>query len=513
MDTPGSDEPIGGQDNRIYARVHNRGPATAYDVEVRFLISAPYHTVGDQASFDIYKIVFIDHIDPNSYADTYVIWHPAATGDPHNCVKVELRNLVSDNNASNNSAQKNFWVVDSTHHSPYTPQQFNFQVKNPLPKSTLVYFRAEGMPTAWTRTLTPAKLQLAVGETFSGRLDFKPDDPAPDCTNHDMQVTAWVPRGDTVVRLGGTHVRADLREQTLLRAGGKTAQCSPDLFDSRLPYVQRAADEYRKFWAQFPATAPTQTFVEGEPRGQRPCAVMVSEGCTAPPRPGEHVLVRYQDAAGNPVYHDVVTDAHGCYQDMYIAVEGGPWTMTTFYKGNQCAGPVRSGFGVNVPLPVTGDQDHDGLPDKDEIDGDADGDGIPNFLDPDSDNDGIPDGKEPPGDADQDGVDNVVDWDSNNNGIPDGKDPFPYRVCHHDRKLQHQMLGFIYVLWILAAVLLLMAFIIRRWGLALLAILLLLLAWLFTYWFCLLVLYWPAAWIWLIGTFLAYVVLRRSTGP
>src|SRR6185436_17619992 len=101
-DTPGPDQPRGGEDNRIYARVHNRGPATAYDVEVRFLISAPYHTIGDEASFDIYKIVFIDHIDPGHDADAYVIWHPAPAGDPHNCVKVELRNLVSDNNASNN---------------------------------------------------------------------------------------------------------------------------------------------------------------------------------------------------------------------------------------------------------------------------------------------------------------------------------------------------------------------------------------------------------------------------
>ena len=425
--TPGADQPRGGEDNRIYARVRNLGPGTAYDIEVRFLISAPYHTVGDEASFDLYKIVLVDHINPGQYVDTYVIWHPAPVGDPHNCVKVQLRNLVSDNNAANNGAQKNFSVQNATHASPYTAQRFDFQVKNPLPQPTLVYFRADGVPKAWTRSLTPLKKQLAVDQTFTGRLDYKPDDDAPDCTDHDMQVTAWVPRGDTLVRLGGTHVRAQLREQTLLRTSGKVAQCDGQLFEARQPYVERAVDEYRKFWAQFPPVTAA-TYEKTSVQVERPCKALVVNGCTAPSRPNEHLLVRYKDPAGNPVYHDVVTDAFGCYDDMYLAVEGGPWTITTLYKGSQCAGAAQSGFTAEVPLQMTGDQDHDGVPDKAEIDGDADGDGIPNFLDIDSDNDGVPDGQEPPGDADHDGVDNIVDRDSNNDGTPDGQDPFPYQV-------------------------------------------------------------------------------------
>jgi large repetitive protein len=45
------------------------------------------------------------------------------------------------------------------------------------------------------------------------------------------------------------------------------------------------------------------------------------------------------------------------------------------------------------------------------VQGDADGDGLPNHLGRDSDNDGIPDGKELRGDSDQDGLDEVVDPD------------------------------------------------------------------------------------------------------
>lgn len=51
--------------------------------------------------------------------------------------------------------------------------------------------------------------------------------------------------------------------------------------------------------------------------------------------------------------------------------------------------------------------------------GDADGDGIPDYLDPDSDNDGIPDATEGRGDADKDGLPNFIDLDSDNDGIPD----------------------------------------------------------------------------------------------
>ena len=47
--------------NRIYARIHNAGPATAFDFDVRFRVSEPYHTVGGEADFDTF--VGIKHVD------------------------------------------------------------------------------------------------------------------------------------------------------------------------------------------------------------------------------------------------------------------------------------------------------------------------------------------------------------------------------------------------------------------------------------------------------------------
>src|SRR5439155_9857797 len=133
------------------------------------------------------------------------------------------------------------------------------------------------------------------------------------------------------------------------------------------------------------------------------------------------------------VFHEVETDANGCYSDFYVAVSGGNWKVTSKYAGDHCSAPTQTDTTVAVEIPVVDDQDGDGMPDVKEVDGDADGDGIPNFLDPDSDNDGVLDGKEPPGDLDQDGIDNVVDTDSDNDGVPDGCDPYPYTPCHHTK--------------------------------------------------------------------------------
>ena len=51
----------------------------------------------------------------------------------------------------------------------------------------------------------------------------------------------------------------------------------------------------------------------------------------------------------------------------------------------------------------------------DIVDGDLDGDGIPNFIDPDNDNDGTPDSADT--DDDNDGILDMFDPDDDNDGI------------------------------------------------------------------------------------------------
>ena len=72
-----------------------------------------------------------------------------------------------------------------------------------------------------------------------------------------------------------------------------------------------------------------------------------------------------------------------------------------------------------IPDYLDTDSDNDGIPDAAEGTMDTDKDGIPNFLDRDSDGDGIADGIEKTGDADKDGKANLIDTDSDGDGIDD----------------------------------------------------------------------------------------------
>ncbi len=542
--TPGSEEPTGGEENRLYARVHNDGPATAYHVEVRFLLSAPYHTVGGAGSFDLYKIVYIDEIPPGAYRDAYVVWTPAGSGDPHNCAKVDLPNLINDTNPANDSAQQNFTVQYSNHSSPYDLVDFHFQVRNATKRPSLVYFRADGLPRGWAHQVIPAKKLLQPNETAVGELRMHPPITAPSCTDHEVELTAWTPRGDTLVRLGGTTVDAALRDRTLLSLGTLFGSCGGLAGGGKQPPPTRGptaglavapgdpADGHVFGWGQAQTTLPPPGYTRLSPEvvdaaeiehrrneaallptvreRPRPCGLIGAVGCTSPPRPHQTVLVRYRDPSGNPVYHQVETDSLGCYQDAYIVVEGGAWKATASFPGDRCAGPVRGTVGLTVPLAVTGDQDHDGLPDKDEVQGDADGDGVPNVLDPDSDNDGVPDGAEAPGDADHDGVSNVVDPDSDNDGVPDGSDPSPYHYCQLSRPARARALAACLALVLLAGLMLVASLFGKRWWLALLAAVLLLVAHLLAQGRCVDAFVRPAFFLMLVALAVAIVLWRRA---
>lgn len=90
--------------------------------------------------------------------------------------------------------------------------------------------------------------------------------------------------------------------------------------------------------------------------------------------------------------------------------------------GGQPSSPLPPPAGANI------DDDRDGIYSYEDGWRDADGDGLPGFLDADDDGDGIPTVVEGRGDADGGGIPNFLDLDSNDNGIPDaievGDDPY-----------------------------------------------------------------------------------------
>lgn len=463
---PVNEAPIAGEENRIYARVHNAGPGIAFDFEVQFHISASGHTLGDEADFDRYDSRMVGELLPGETQDLFVTWEPSTSTDAQTSIRVYLKRLTSDSNPTDNWAQENLTVIQSSQGSPYDMATFNFHVANPYPVPKLVYIRAEGVPDGWNHTIHPDKGFLKPGEGLSAEWTVHPPSHAPACTDHLIRLTAWTPRGDTLVRLGRATVNIDLRHRTCLT-----------LVTAAEPCVDASGSQTSS------ATTATMTLTQcltglaiDPVQPPKQCAIVHARGQTDPPRPNASILLRYRDPTGNPVYRTVTTDPDGLYQDTYGVVEGGMWQVTAFYPGDPCAGMGKIDSDLQIPLDQTGDQDGDGLGDSDEIQGDADNDGIPNHLDKDSDNDGIIDGNEPLGDADGDGLDNVIDADSDNDSIPDGEDPVPYEpgvcACTPTSTYVSHLLGLI--LFILAMLLFILGYYLKNRIIGLIAILLIL---------------------------------------
>ncbi len=324
---------IAGEENRVYARVFNAGPATAFDIEASFKFSEPYHTVGDEGSFTQYKSIFIDSLASGASTTPYVTWTPRTGIDPHTCARVELGRLFNDTNAANNAAQHNLQVDHSVHGSPYTSMQFPFQVRNDGTTAQLIYFRADGVPDDWNWSFSPQKALVAPGATASGVLNLQPPDSAADCTSHRIYVTGWIARGDTLVRLGGVTVQVDLQRETKISAKVDIQQCS-------------GAESER-----------------GATQDKR-CLRIEVTGCTNPVLANEDIVVRYQGPDGKPIYHTVRTNANGCYEDFNSTVEGGQWQVTAEFPGTKCNGPAASEGVVTVPLPEVDHAESD-VPDPD----------------------------------------------------------------------------------------------------------------------------------------------------
>jgi hypothetical protein len=320
------ENPVAGMVNHIFARVHNAGPATAFDFDVRFRISEPYHTVGGEADFD--RFVGIKHIASLApgQTDVFVEWTPVTDITPHSCVKVDLINLVgTDTNENDNWAQENLDIVASITSSPFHPVSHSFNLTNPYDHAALFYFRAEGVPAGWQVELVPNKIRLNPHERMFGQATITPPEDAKVCTSEWIQVTSWTPRGDTIINVGGTVVQVDLRRPAALTLEADADKCG----DQDWQVLMREAKERGK---------------QLDPEAvRRHCGRMVVHGCLEPPYPGQEIILRYVDPLGNVTYRTVKTDENGCFEDFFISVTGGTWQVSAEYPGGECEAPVVEG--------------------------------------------------------------------------------------------------------------------------------------------------------------------------
>lgn len=350
--TDRGDAAIGEEENRIYARVHNAGPADAFDVEVAFFISEPYHTVGGEEDFTFLKSIVIPQLPPGDTM-VYVPWTPSVR-DPHTCVKVVLRRLIDDTNRANNDAQQNLEVKWSTTHSPYTPVDFSFQITNPDPNNKLIYFRADRVPAGWTKQLSPEKAYVQPNGKLVGMLRVVPPPDAFPCSKEDIFVTAWTPIQDTLVQIGGATVQVNLAKQATIKSEVVVVPCDSE--DIRRLSASYKKDNDSSRASSYKSASPTKH----QPRS---CVRIVTKGCTDPAQPNTEVIIRYQGPNGVPVYHKVKTDSNGCYEDFFVTADGGKWEVDAQVSAHSCLAPATAQTPILVPVGESGPLDNPSIVD------------------------------------------------------------------------------------------------------------------------------------------------------
>ena len=208
-------------------------------------------------------------------------------------------------------------IEQSRTRSPYTEVALDFSITNDTSQSRLVYFRADEVPPQWSQRFAADSALLGSGQRYIGKLTVKPNDEAPACRNQEIFVTGWTPRGDTLVQLGGTTLNVALRKTATIDVSTSASSCSID-------------SEYGTV-------------------GRRYCQRVVAKGCTDPAQPNQTVSIRYTDAAGQPVWREVQTDATGCFEDSYVARTGGPLKVTAYHPGDACNSSATHTTTIGLP--------------------------------------------------------------------------------------------------------------------------------------------------------------------
>ena len=320
------DKPVVGMVNRIYARITNDGPATAFDFDVRFRISEPYHTVGGTADFNTFVgIAHIDSLAPGS-TNVFVEWTPEGGADNHTCVLVDIINLVgNDTNPNDNEAQENLRTVTSVTGSPFNPVTFDYNLTNPYEEPSLFYFRLDGLPRGWKAELTPRKVLLNPGETMQGYVTITPSEKGKYCTSEIMELSSWSPRGDTLIQLGGAVVKVDLKRPTTITIDTGWVRCDEKDWKRLLEEAKKRGED-----------------IDIEMIRKR-CEKIGVKGCTNPPLKNQEIVIKITNQAGEVHFATVKTDENGCYEYLHPTVEDGNWQVEVEYDGDECHGEATAG--------------------------------------------------------------------------------------------------------------------------------------------------------------------------
>lgn len=224
------DRPWVKHENRIYARICNKGDIPQNNVRVDF------QTIIPAGWSDGYTVGYPSYIDiPAKGCEiAQSTWTPNdVPEEEHACIvaKVEYRpwdldaRQVGEINADNNSAQENITDFYLEKASPYAPVVIPFKFTNPLDDTVEMKLHATGLKPGWSLTVEPYILTLAPGESLEGQAtlvaqDFVPiEDPLEGNPAPIISLEALVHIGGTWEPIGGFSMIAHTVHKSTLDVG------------------------------------------------------------------------------------------------------------------------------------------------------------------------------------------------------------------------------------------------------------------------------------------------------
>jgi M6 family metalloprotease-like protein len=302
-----------GEPNRLYCRVWNMGDAPATDFRIIMEIREPWTTGTDFHKIDEFFVPVL--AGSGAHATFRTVWE--ATAGVHTCVKVRIVDVSNDDNPGNNETQENIHRFETSGSSPYQPVTSKFVIGNPYDEEILVYLRVDGLPEGWPIELNPGKVRLGPKANVPATVKITPLEEAPRCSREEITITAYTPRGDTMVALGAITHRVHLvNAQNITHKTGIRCWQHEDPKGITTAYYKEETGRYR--------------------------CVVTTNGCTNPARPNETVLIVYEAPDGSKIVRQVTTDENGCFEDYFNLGEAGIWEVKTVIEGDDCTQRAES---------------------------------------------------------------------------------------------------------------------------------------------------------------------------
>jgi type II secretory pathway pseudopilin PulG len=228
----------------VVARLRNRGQVKALDVKLNFFYFKPPGAGDGQKPMDVNKLSAYQLIGsttfpqvPGGNTPQLVLrrWDVPAGFGGHTCLLVQIEDykipedstgavLGSDDVwVANNHAQKNVDTYEAATHSPFSPIEFDFSVRNEGVTPEIAYLEPDALPYGMTLTVTPPVRTIPAASTVTFRCRLELDDAIIEagCQNDQrFRIHAWRRDAESTARWGGVEYEIRPRQGTHVTLAG-----------------------------------------------------------------------------------------------------------------------------------------------------------------------------------------------------------------------------------------------------------------------------------------------------